>query len=314
MEFPFRLRSDATFDVVGFGTNAVDHLIRVSEFPRFGSKAEFTHHSIAAGGEVASTLVGLARLGLQTRYAGRFGDDRDGELGFRSLTEAGIDVTKAEIVRNADTQTAFILIDEGSGERTILWRRDEKLVYTAFEAPTDAVINCRVLHMTVHDPMACIEMAKTAKLNGVIVSIDVDNVFAGVEELLPLVDVCIASPEFSEKLLGIRETRTALREISKRYGCAVTGVTLGRSGSLVLCSDTFIESKGFEVPGGCIDTTGAGDAYRTGFLFGMLNGASVEESARTANAVAALKCRGAGARSALPDKQELVRFLQETPI
>jgi sulfofructose kinase len=310
MEFPFKLRSDAAIDVVGFGTNAVDHLIRVSEFPRFGSKAEFTDHSVMAGGEVASTLAGLSRLGMRTAYAGRFGDDSEGELGLRSLMEAGVDITGAEIIRNARTQSAFILIDEASGERTILWRRDAKLAYTAADAPSGAVGNTRVLHMTVHDPLACIELAKAARSKGVIVSVDVDNVFAAIDDLLPLVDLCIASPEFTEKLLGIRETRTALREISKRFGCGVTGMTLGRNGSLVLCNDSFIESNGFQVPGGCIDTTGAGDAFRTGFLFGMLTGASVEESSRMANAVAALKCRGPGARTALPDKQELRSFLK----
>jgi sulfofructose kinase len=310
MRFPFKLLFDASVDVVGFGSNAVDHLIRVPEFPRFGSKAQFTEHSLAAGGEVASTLVGLSKLGLRTAYVGRFGDDREGEMGLKSLLGGRIDVSRAEIVSDAQTQAAFIFVDERSGERTILWRRDEKLAYTAADAPTDAAVNGRVLHMTAHDTMACIEMAKKARQNSVIVSIDVDNIFEGIEELLPYVDVCIASAEFPEKLLGIKETRTALREISSRFGCAITGVTLGREGSLVLCDDSLIETNGFEVPGGCIDTTGAGDAYRTGFIFGMLNEASVEESARIANAAAALKCRGAGARSALPDKDELLQFLK----
>jgi sugar/nucleoside kinase (ribokinase family) len=103
-----------------------------------------------------------------------------------------------------------------------------------------------------------------------------------------------------------------LRELKARYGCSVLGITLGDKGSIFLCGDEMIETPGFDVPGGCIDTTGAGDAFRTGFLFGMLNGESVDESIRTANAVAALKCRGTGARSALPTRHELASLLKNT--
>lgn len=312
MDFPFKFRPGAEFDVVGFGSNAVDHLIRVPSFPEFGSKARFTEHSLAAGGEVASAMVGLTKLGMRTAYAGRFGDDPEGEFGLRSLIEAGIDVSRAEVISNARTQTAFILIDEASGERTILWHRDEKLAYTAGSAPTDAALKGRVLHMTTHDTTSCIEMARTARQNEVVVSIDIDSVTSGVDQLLPLVDVCIASAEFPGKFLGITGMKTALREISTRFGCAITGVTLGSNGSLLFCDGTFIESKALEVPVGCVDTTGAGDAFRTGFLYGMLKGESIEDSSRIANAVAALKCRAPGARSGLPDEQELICFLGAT--
>jgi sugar/nucleoside kinase (ribokinase family) len=164
--------------------------------------------------------------------------------------------------------------------------------------------------MTPHDTFACIRMAKAAREKGTIVSLDVDNVFEGIDKLLPLVDVCIASAGFCEKLLGITEKKAALREIASRYGCAVAGITLGASGSMIFCQDFFFETPSFDVPGGCVDTTGAGDAFRTGFLYGMLTENTVEESSRIANAVAALKCRGLGARSALPDERELTTLLK----
>ncbi len=309
MKFPFDLRVDAAFDVVGFGTNAVDHLIRVPEIPELGGKTEFTDYSIMPGGEVASTMVGLKRLGATVAYAGRFGADREGEIGLRSLIEESVDTEFAETIGNARTQVAFIAIDERSGERTILWQRDAALAYTADEAPTPAAARCRILHMTPHDTAACIEMATAARQHGVIVSLDIDNVFEDVERLLPKVDICIASAEFPGKLTGILDTGIALREISSRFGCAVTGTTLGRKGSIVICGGAFTEARGYDVPGGCIDTTGAGDAYRTGFLFGILKGRPIEECSAMANAVAALKCRGIGARAALPTEDELSLFM-----
>ena len=83
MRFPFKLEKDREFDVVGFGTNAVDYLIQVPEYPAFDSKIELNDYVRAAGGEVATTMTGLQRLGVKTAYAGRFGNDSEGDFGYR---------------------------------------------------------------------------------------------------------------------------------------------------------------------------------------------------------------------------------------
>ena len=310
MYFPFKLRPDTDIDVIGFGTNAVDFLIEVPEYPAYNSKVELTDHTRAAGGEVATTMAGLSRLGLQTSYVGRFGDDDAGEIGRRSLIEDGVDLNYAETVPGAGTQIAFIIIDERTGERTVIWKRDAALAYSAIDAPIDALKNAKVLHFTPHDVEACIAMAAEARRLGVIVSADIDNVFPGSEQLFPLIDIFISSADVPAKLFGDVPLRESLQRIRDRYGPAVTGVTLGDAGSLLLCGDEFIESEGYAVPGGCRDTTGAGDSFRVGLLYGLLTGATVEESARYANAVAALKCRAVGARTALPTASELQEFLK----
>lgn len=309
MQFPFHLHGDREFDVVGFGTNAVDFLIQVPEYPVFNSKVELTEYSQSAGGEVATTMVGLQRLGLRTSYVGRFGSDSHGDLGIKTLRDEGVDLTHAQQIEGAKTQIAFIVIDERSGERTVIWQRDEKLAFSDTEAPLDIVPSGKVLHITPHDVKACLAMAKKAKETGVIVSVDIDNLFDGVRDLLSHVDIFIASADFPEKLIGNADRYEALREIKSLFGCEIVGVTLGANGSLIICGETLIETPGFTVPGGCKDTTGAGDAFRVGLLYGLLKGESVEESARTANAVAALKCRAIGARTALPTPAELSYLL-----
>ena len=122
---PFEFKSNTEYDVVGFGTNAVDHLISVPRYPDFNSKVELTSWAVLPGGEVASTLVALQRLGFTTAYAGSFGSDDAGKLGLRSLMDEGVNVDHAVVIDNATTQVAFVVVDEGSGERTILWKRDE---------------------------------------------------------------------------------------------------------------------------------------------------------------------------------------------
>ena len=309
MRFPFKLAENKDFDVVGFGTNAVDYLIIVPEYPAYNSKIELTDYIQAAGGEIATTTVGLRRLGAKTAYAGRFGDDKEGDFGLQTLRDEGVDVSFSEQIAGARTQLAFIVIDGRTGERTVIWKRDRKLAYTEQDAPVEIAARAKILHFTPHDARACYEMARAAKAAGAIVSIDIDNVFEGIERVLPLVDIFVSSAEFPERLVGIADKKTALREIKSRYGCAVAGMTLGETGSLLFCENEFIRTDGFEVPGGCKDTTGAGDSFRVGLLYGVLQGASVEESARMANAVAALKCRAVGARTSLPDEKELVDML-----
>jgi sulfofructose kinase len=309
VKFPFTLAENKEFDALGFGENAVDHLIVVPEYPEFDSKINFTDHILMAGGQIASCMVGLRRLGFKSSYIGRFGSDPEGEFGKRSLAEAEVDTRFAETVDGAKSQVAFILIDERNGERTVIWNRDKRLGYRAGEAPLEAAAMTRVLHMDAHDLPARIELARAARASGAIVTIDVDNITDGLDELLPLVDILISSIEFPEKLTGIRDRRTALTEIKNRYGNAIVGLTKGDRGSSILVNGTYIKSSAYDVPGGCADTTGAGDAFRVGMIYGLLKGAEIEESLKFANATAALKCRKLGARTGLPTETELLDMI-----
>lgn len=309
MKFPLDLPKNREFDAIGFGTNAVDYLIQVPVYPAFNSKIELSDYLLLAGGEIATAMVGLQRLGLKTSYAGRFGNDNAGYFGIQSLRDEGVDLRFAEQVENAKTQIAFIVIDERNGERTVIWHRDKRLAYTRQDVPLESATLGKVLHITPHDTEAATELARNAKEHGTIVSIDIDNNFEGTDELLSLVDILIASREFGEILFGINDPYEFLRRLKSKFGCAVVGLTLGEEGSLIYCEDRFIKTEGFRVPGVCKDTTGAGDSFRAGFLYGLLMNESVETAAKMANAVAALKCREIGARTALPNVAELEKLL-----
>ncbi len=313
MRLPFAIHADKDFDAVGFGLNAVDHLIVVPEYPQFDTKLRFTDHQRSAGGQTATAMVALQRLGMRTAYAGRFGSDDAGVFGRESLAKEGVNLEYAEAIEGATNQLAFIIIDARSGERTIIWDRDERLSYRADEVPIDLASRGRVLHLDAHDPPACAAMARVARDASGIVTADIDNVYEGVEDLLPLIDVLITSSEFPHRLTGIADLRTSLLEMKSRYGCPIVGATLGARGAIAYCEGQWVESAAFAVPGGCRDTTGAGDAFHAGFIYAMLLAEDLENCIRTANAVAALKCRELGARPALPNERELRHFLSEPP-
>lgn len=309
MRFPLKLADNRPFDAVGFGLNAVDHLIVVPEYPEFDTKMRLLEHTQSAGGQTATAMVALRRLGLKTAYAGRFGSDQEGMFGLQTLKDDGVNVDFAEIVAGARNQIAFITVEARSGERTIVWDRDERLAYKAGEAPVEFGPMGRVLHLDAHDPPACVRLAQAARQAGTIVSADIDNVYDGLFELLPLIDILIGSKEFPERVTGVVNEREALVELKNRFGCALVGMTIGAAGAVVYHDGSFIESAGFAAPNGCRDTTGAGDAFRGGFLFGFLNGEDIETSLRLGNAVAAMKCSALGARTALPTRAELEEFL-----
>lgn len=310
MRFPFEPPEEREFDAVGFGENAVDHLVVVPHYPEFDTKTRFREHALSAGGQIASALAGLRRLGLRTAYAGRFGSDDAGTFGFEALRAEGVDCSSAEVVEGARNQLAFILIDARTGERTIIWDRDERLDYGAQEAPRDFAARGRVLHMDAQQPRACAVLAREAREAGTIVSLDVDNVYDGIEELLPHVDLLVSSKEFPKRLTGLTDERAALVEMKSRLRRdAIAGMTLGERGAVVYHEGVFIETPASPVPGGCRDTTGAGDAFHVGLIYGLLQGEDLEASLALGCAVAALKCRALGARTALPSARELENFL-----
>jgi sugar/nucleoside kinase (ribokinase family) len=313
VRFPFNIPAEREFDAVGFGLNAVDHLIVVPAYPAFDTKTRFLEHAQAAGGQTASAMVALQRLGMRTAYAGRFGSDAEGRFGLATLQDEGVNVSRAEVVEGARTQLAFIIIDAHTGERTIIWDRDERLAYGPDEAPTGFAARARVLHLDAHDPLACAVVAREAREAGTIVSADIDNVYPGLAELLPYIDVLISSSEFPRRLNGITDERAAIVEVKSRMRHdTLVGMTLGARGAVLYHDGRFIECPAFNVPNGCRDTTGAGDAFHAGFLYAMLNGASIEDSMRAACATAALKCRDLGARAGLPTREELNVLQAET--
>jgi sulfofructose kinase len=294
------------FDAVALGLNAVDHLVVVPRFPTFGSKIEFTSHRLLPGGQAATAMVAVKRLGLKTRYIGRVGADETGRFQIASLESEGVELSECRVVEGADSQLAFILVDEASGERTVIWRRDPLIAVLPDEIDQELCCSGRVLHLDGHNIEAEVLAASWARAAGIPVSIDVDFDFGGAP-LYPLVDYFLASSEFPTQLTGLSDERAALAALHERFGCPVVGMTLGVRGALVLCDGVYVESPGFPVD--ARDTTGAGDAFHAGFLFGILEGLDLESCLRVANAVAALNCLAIGARGGLPSRDELRDFL-----
>ena len=285
------------FDVLGIGLNATDTVILLDRFPAYAGKVPFTREFVSVGGQVASAMVACARLGLRVKYIGTCGDDERGEIQMRSLRESGIDITDVRVKENCPNQTAYILIDKSTGERTVLWQRAECLALTPEEIRPEMITQARLLHIDGHDTAAVGKAAAIAKQHGIPVTVDVDTIYHGFEEVLPNVDYLITSSEFPTAWTGQADPLKALATLQTEYGMRVAAMTLGAHGAIARVEGKYVYSPAYVV--NCVDTTGAGDVFHGAFCYATLAGWPMKESLDAANALAALNCTALGARGRL---------------
>ena len=306
MKFNLPFPTNKPFDVVGMGLNAVDFLTVVPEFPTLNSKMEILQFSKQGGGQVATAMVALARWGVKTKYIGKVGDDELGQFSLHSIQKEGVDVSSVTIEPNTPNQLAIIIVDSVSGERTILWDRDERLVYREGELQKEDICSGKILHLDGHDIRAALQCIKWAKEEGISTVIDIDKVEPLTSELIREIDFVITSSRFPSLFTGISDREKAFLELQK-HTSGFLCTTLGHEGAVALVKGELIYVKGFEVK--AVDTTGAGDVFHAGFVYGLLQNWEVIEILKFANAVAALKCRDLGGRRGIPTLGEVQKFL-----
>ena len=202
------------FDVVGVGLNAVDHLCTVPSFPGFNTKLQMTGYSCQPGGQVATAMVALQRWGCRTAYVGSFGDGIIGQLSRRSLGEEGIDLGGSIHRKGVGNQMAVILVDEGSGERTVLMHRPPALMLRPEELRRDIVLSGRVLHLDGYDLDAAVAAATWARAEHIPVVVDVDTRSGPVERLLAITDIVIVSQEFAASFTGAADPEVAIERLA----------------------------------------------------------------------------------------------------
>jgi sulfofructose kinase len=298
----------ARFDVVGVGLNATDTLLVVPHFPAYGGKVPFTQEILSPGGQVATALCACAKLGLAVKYIGSVGDDERGRVQLDSLRGTGINLDDVEVRKNCANQSAYIIVDQSTGERTVFWSRPDCLELNPETITIEKICCARMLHIDGHDTAGVGKAARLAREHGIPVSVDVDTIYPGFENVLPLVDYLVASSEFPGRWTKEKDPFRALQQIQTEYGMRVAAMTLGAHGALALTEERFVYSPGFVV--NCIDTTGAGDVFHGAFCYSVLKGMQIGEALEFSNAMAALNCTRMGARGGISTRDEALALIQ----
>ncbi len=282
-------------DLVGVGLNATDTLIPVPQFPERGSKLEYRSATVMPGGQVATTVVACQTWGLRTRYVGKLGDDDAGRLHEEAFRRCGVDARLIKVPGGVSPQS-LILVDAG-GERTILCRRDEQMTLRPEELRREWVVNARLLHLDGHDTAAATLAASWAREAGIPVVADLDDTYPGVEDLVANIDYLIVSKDFACRLMDDTNLERALRSMLTRYGSRLSAATLGEDGVLAWDGRNFLHSAAYRVP--VVDTTGAGDIFRAGFIYALMREWPLERQLDFSCAAAAMNCMAQGARGGI---------------
>ena len=283
-------------DVVGVGLNATDTIIRLPRFPSLDDKVELLSAEVLPGGQVASALVACQRWGLTTRYIGKIGDDAAGRLQRETFAREGVEAHLLEMA-GTRSQIAYILVDQTSGERSILWKRDAALAMRPEEIHNEWITQARALHVDGHDTTAAAAAARFAHQAGLPVTADIDNMYPGVEDLLQNVDYLLASRDFPGRLTGEADLRKALPAIEKRFRCRMVGATLGSGGVLAWDGVSFLYCRAYRVA--TVDTTGAGDIFHGAYLYALLHKWPLRRMLEFSCAAAAMNCTAMGARGGI---------------
>ncbi len=291
--------------LVGVGLNATDTLIPLSHYPAVGSKVEYRSAKVLPGGQVATTVIACQRWGIPTRYVGKLGDDAAAAVHREEFARAGVE-TQLITVAGAASPQSLILVD-GEGVRTILCRRDERLLLQPGDLDRQWIVDARVLHLDGYETAAATVAAGWARAAGIPVVADLDEIYPGVEELLENIDYLIVSRDFPGRLMREPDLERALRRMQSRYGSRLTAATLGQDGVLAWDGKQFQHRSAYCVP--VVDTTGAGDIFHAGFIYGLLQDWSLERQLDFACAAAALNCMAAGARGGIQTLKEIEKLI-----
>ena len=297
------------FDVIGVGLSATDYLGIVDEYPPPADKkicmSEFAKQG---GGPVATALVALARLGAKTAFVGKVGDDESGNFMKDQLAEEGVDVTQVVTEPDTSSPPAFIVVDKDTGSRTIFWSESNITPLKASEIDQEFIASARILHLDGLQMEAGLAAARWAKEAGMTVVLDGDTMRQGIEELVGLTDVLIASQNFATQFTGTGHQEAAINKM-RSLGPEIVGITLGADGCMLLWESNLIRKPSYKVD--VVDTTGAGDVFHGAFIYGLLQDWPLEKTAEFANAVAAMKCRKLGGRAGIPTLDEAMAFLKQ---
>lgn len=284
----------------------MDYLTLVDKYPRSDTKKEVLEWHEHGGGPVATALVALSRLGVRCRFCGVTGDDGAGIKIRDSLKQEGVDVRRLIRREKSHSQLAFIVIEKKTARRTIFWTRPSGDPLKKRELSTDFLKGVHFLLLDGLMKDVSLHASHRARSKNIPVMLDAGRARPGMLEIARQSDYLVASEEFAKDLGWNLNIRT-LRKEKERLGVRVLTVTMGKRGSITVSHNSAFKTPAFKIH--AVDTTGAGDVFHGGYIYGLLQGWDIKVTVLFASALAAMKCLEIGGRSGIPILKEVMDFL-----
>lgn len=297
--------SDLLVDVFGFGHCCMDYLLVLNPYPEKGKKGEVVKSLTIGGGPIPTALQCITRFGKTARFCGKVGDDLDGHQVIEELRSGGVDTSCMVIDPEVKTARAFIWIEPSTGIRTVSLDVSQFSWIQQAQLDTRSVVNSRIFFTDGRATQATLKGLRTARENGITTVFDSGSVRSGFSEMLPLIDYAVVSHDLAETCKpGASPSELACLLVGA--GARVSIVTDGSNGAYSFDGKKERSHPGYKVD--VYDTTGAGDVFHGGFIYGLLEGWDFRKIVRFANAAAALSCRRLSGRQGIPELHEVLQL------
>jgi ribokinase len=297
------------FDVIGFGALNVDKLYKVNKIAGPEEEGFIKGFEEACGGSAANTVVGLARLGCKVGFIGKVANDREGKMLMEDFRREGVNtkgIIRAEAGRSG---TVMGFVDE-RGERALYVDPGVNNTISFEEIDMEYACQAKFIHLTSFVGEKSFEAQKRLVENlpeDVKVSLDPGELYArkGIKALNPILKRTFVFMPNSRELALLTGIEDHVKGAEKmlELGVKIVAVKLSGKGCYVTDGRESHHVEAFKVQ--IVDTTGAGDAFCAGFLYGLLNNKSLKECAKLGNFVASRCIMKMGARTGLPRLEDL---------
>lgn len=302
-------KSENEFICTGIGLAALDRIMLVPHYPMKDEKTEAVDYRVCGGGPVANAVHLLAELGEKTAFIGVIGDDPSGNIVREEMNLAGVQFMG--IVRNLNTPEAQIWVEMDTGKRTVVLNRKGNFSITPAEIPAGIIENSRFLLLDGRDAETCLSAAEMAHQAGRKVVYDLGSVRDRTEELIESADYLIVSENFAKGYFKDNYLENALKKLFRSSMTAFV-ITIGERGCLWRDKEGAGILPGFQME--VKDTTGAGDAFHGGFIYGLNKGWNHKKCIGFASACATMTCRLLGGRGAVKNEIEVWDFMKESHV
>jgi sugar/nucleoside kinase (ribokinase family) len=292
------------FDVVGLGGCAWDLLGIISRYPQPGQKTAVHHLEQAGGGQVATAMVAVARVGGHSAFVGTISDDDFSHLVVADFAREGVDTSHVTLDPGQSSHFAFCAVLEDTGERAIFYAEGTKRRLGPADLDADFLCSGRCLHMDTYHPMADVPAARFARAAGLPVVMDLERVIPQIGDLLRLGTHPVVPEHFLLEYTGESDRDRAAAKVMAEFHPEALVVTVGARGCIGYQGGTRLEQPAYVVDP-TVDTTGAGDVFHGAFAYGLALGYDLATNMKFATMIAGLKCRSLGGRASIPTREEL---------
>lgn len=295
----------------------------ISRMPPPGSLARTERVEFTIGGCAANVAVDMAGLGLRVGVSGRVGDDLFGREVRDRLAASAVDCSGLVLSPTAPTSSTFVLNVRGE-DRRFIHCVGANAEYDGTQLTAEDIGAARVLYvggfglLEALTPDSVVRMFRLARDAGVITILDVvlpdqgDHLLGWIQEVLPWTDYFFPNIDESAQLLGGDCDPMSQVRRFRELGAKTVVITCGGQGALFASSSLRLKSGVYPVDP--VDATGTGDAFVSGFVFGLLNGAAPQRCLELGTAMGASCVRCMGATTGVFDDRELLQFVDRHPL